>query len=150
MSSPNNPFGDPFAMLKKPKETERRIHTRLARYLRENHPKVRFHSSLDGEHFGEHQRAHINALQWGNGFPDLMIYHHVGQYCGLAIELKTMSGNPYKQDGELKKNAHLYEQSEWLDYLNDHGWRAVFGVGYLNCRDIIKEYISYATTRSGS
>jgi hypothetical protein len=143
----DRPFGDPFAMLKKPKETERRIHTRLAKYLRENYPRIRFHSSLDGEYFGEHQRAHIGTLQWGNGFPDLMIYHHVGQYCGLAIELKTDKGDPFKKDGTIKKNVHLQEQNDWLNYLEDHGWRAVFGIGYENCKDIIDEYIKHTSSK---
>ena len=132
-----------FGMLKKPKETERRIHKRLAVYIREKYPDVRFHSSLDGEHFGEHQRAHIIALQWGNGFPDLMIYHSVGQHCGLAIEVKTAEGKPFKKDGTLKKNEHLQEQSSWLDHLKEHGWEAKFGVGYLNCRDIVDTYLKH-------
>jgi hypothetical protein len=131
-----------FGMLKKKVETERRIHTRLCAYLRERYPNVRFITTLDGEYFGQFQAQHVRALQWGAGAPDLLIFQPNGKYYGLALELKRDTANPFKKDGKLKKNEHIQEQADWLDYLQEVGWRALFAVGYENAMDIIDEYMN--------
>ena len=134
--------GGAFSMLKGKKETERRMHTRVARYLRERYPKARFITTLDGEFFGKHQAEHVRAMQWGSGAPDMIIFHPNGVYYGLALELKKDTANPFRKDGELKAGEHLQEQSEWLDYLQDVGWIAQFAVGYENAIDIIDNYFN--------
>ena len=122
-------------------ETERKIHKRLASYLKNAYPNVRFVSTLDGERFSMPQAEAVRALMWGRGVPDMLIFRHNGPYVGLAIEIKLNS--VYKQDGRLRKGQHLSEQADWLDYLEKEGWRAVFGCGYEQCVDIVDEYLKY-------
>lgn len=130
-------------MLKKVRESERRIHKRVAAYLRHNYPDIRFHTSLDGEAMGTSQRAHVGYLQWGSGFPDLLIFKGNGQHVGLALEIKKDGESPYKKDGTLKAGKHLREQEGWIRYLRAQNWKAEFGVGYSECIDIILEYFKH-------
>jgi len=132
-----------FGHLPKAKESERRIHKRVVNYLRHSYPEVRFHTSLDGEAMGHHQRIHVNALQYGQGFPDLMVYKGSGQHVGLALEIKKDNESPYKRDGTLKSGSHYVAQEGWIRYLRSQGWRAEFGVGYSQCIDIITEYFEH-------
>jgi hypothetical protein len=132
-----------FGMLKKAKESERRIHKRVTAYLRHNYPDIRFHTSLDGEAMGTYQREHVGYLQWGSGFPDLMIFKGNDQHVGLALEIKKDGESPYKRDGTRKAGKHLREQESWLKYLRANGWRAEFGVGYSQCIDIILEHFEH-------
>ena len=138
-----NQYERAFGMLKKAKESERRIHKRVTSYLRHNYPDIRFHTSLDGEAMGTHQREHVGYLQWGAGFPDLLIYKGNSQHIGLALEIKKDGESPYRKDGKLKAGKHLREQEGWLRYLRANGWKAEFGVGYSECIDIIIEYFEH-------
>jgi len=129
-----------FKMLKKPKETERRIHNRICRYLRETYPGVRFITTLDGEFFEKNQAEHVRALQHSRGAPDLLIFKKTTLYSGLAIELKKDGVRVLKKDG-TPANEHFSEQARWLLYLNEQGWMAKFAVGYDQAKRIIDEYL---------
>ena len=129
-----------FGHLPKAKESERRIHKRVVNYLRHSYPDVRFHTSLDGEAMGTNQRGFVIALQWGSGFPDLMVFKRTDKYSGLAMEIKRDGESPYKKDGTLKSGQHYTDQEGWIRYLRREGWMAEFGVGYSHCIDIINEY----------
>jgi hypothetical protein len=50
-------------------------------------------------------------------------------YCGLVIELK------------VGKNKPSTEQQEWIDYLNDNGYRAIVCYGWESARDTILMYL---------
>ncbi len=132
-----------FGMLKPAKESERRIHKRVVSYIRHSYPDVRFHTSLDGEAMGEHQRQHVNALQWGKGFPDLIIFKGNGQRCGLALEIKKDGESPYKRDGTLRSGGHFAAQHGWLHYLRSQEWKAEFAVGYSHAIDLRTEYFEH-------
>ena len=130
-----------FGMLKPKNVTERLVHKQVAVYLRNQYPKVRFISTLDGEFFSQHQAQHVRALQHSRGAPDLLIFVPRDIYAGLAIEIKRTRSDAFKKNGELKKSEHLKEQEDWLDYLQDAGWRATFGCGFDECKLIIDKYL---------
>ena len=114
-----------FGGLKPKKKTEALLHTQICKYLKAQYPRVRFHTSLDGErHTGANQGMKIRAQQWGGGFPDLMIFHKSYGHCGLAFELKKET--PFKKNGELKAGDHLKQQEKWLVYLRHNGFAAGF------------------------
>jgi hypothetical protein len=73
------------------------------------------------------------------GYPDLWVSLPKGRYHGLYLELKVTT--PYKKDGTLKKNEHLEEQQEMHDRLNQLGYKATFGVGFDECKEILDNYI---------
>jgi len=139
-----------FGHLPKGKESERRIHKRVTVYLRHSYPEVRFHTSLDGEAMGDYQRQHVGMLQWGSGFPDLMVFKPSGEYSGLAIEIKKDGESPYKKDGSLRSGKHFVNQEGWIRYLRKQGWKAEFGVGYSHCIDIIEDYFKHGKIKKHS
>ena len=130
-----------FGMLKSKKVTERLVHKQVAAYLRNQYPKIRFITTLDGEFFGKHQAIHVRALQHSRGAPDLLIFVKRDIYAGLAIEIKRTHSDAFKKNGELKKSEHLDEQEGWLDYLFKVGWRTSFGCGFDECKELIDEYL---------
>ena len=134
-----------FGMLRPNKESERRIHKRTTSYLRHTYPDIRFHTSLDGENMGQYQRTHVGYLQWGSGFPDLLIYKRTDQYCGLALEIKKDGESPYRKDGTLKSGQHFTNQEGWIRYLRANGWKAEFAVGYTHAIDLITDYLGNET-----
>ena len=99
-----------FGMLKTKKVTERLVHKQVAVYLRNQYPKIRFITTLDGEFFSTHQAQHVRALQHSRGAPDLLIFVKRDGYVGLAIEIKRAYHDAFKKNGELKKSEHLEEQ----------------------------------------
>ena len=130
-----------FGMIKPKKITERLVHKQVAVYLKNQYPKVRFITTLDGEFFSEHQAQHVRALQHSRGAPDLLIFAPMWTYFGLAIEIKRTRSDAFKKNGELKKSEHLEEQQEWLNYLAGAGWKATFGCGFDECKLIIDKYL---------
>ena len=143
MNKDNDPtWQRAFGHMKMKPETERKVHKRVANYLRTVHPRVRFVSTLDGERFGTFQASAIRALQWGRGVPDLLIFCPDGKYAGLAIEIKKDFKSVFKKDGGLKKSEHLEEQYSWLKYLRGAGWKAEFGAGYDHCIELIESHIN--------
>jgi hypothetical protein len=140
--------GDPtwdraFGGLKPKKKTEALLHTQIAKYMKAQYPRVRFHSSYDGELLagGVRQGVKMKTQNWGPGFPDMMIFFRAGSSSGLALEIKVKS--PYKKNGELLAGTHLKEQSEWLEYLFMQGWDAYFIWEFDQAKKIIDEYLKY-------
>jgi len=73
--------------------------------------------------------------------PDLLFLQPNSKYIGLALEIKTIKGNPYLKDGvTLKKNTHLENQQKYLKELESVGYYATFGVGFEHCAKIIDKY----------
>lgn len=110
-------------------------------YLKLQYPNVRFMANyLSGARLPIYLAKKAKKLgQAGQGTPDLFIFHNNGKYSMLVLELKVDS--PYKLNGMLKSNEHLLKQSNYLDYLNQQGAYACFGVGLDNCIRIIDNYI---------
>ena len=95
---------------------------------------VLYCASLGGQyqvHFS--QRVKAKATGYKKGFPDLFIYEIAkiddNVYAGLAIELKTKTGRPTK------------EQVEWIKQLQKRGYMASICKGIDEALELINNYI---------
>lgn len=111
------------------------LQKRVCAYLRAAHPSVLFMSDTIASLKLTKFQAIRNSQIQKTGFktPDLLIFLPKGNYHGLFIELKVDS--PYKQNGELKGNKHIKEQSETIAKLKKLGYYADF---QWNFNDIVK------------
>jgi hypothetical protein len=103
-------------------ETERQLHEAVVKYLRTNHPTLRVAAGL-----GELQRESAQRIEaWRKGYqkgqPDLVLFARSGNFSGLAIELKTPTGQ-----GEVSP-----EQTQWLFDLKEAGFKT------LVCNDLFR------------
>jgi prophage antirepressor-like protein len=103
-------------------ENERQLHEAVIVYLRTNHPSLRVAAGL-----GELQRESWQRLEaWKKGYqkgqPDLVLFARSGNFSGLAIELKTPTGQ-----GEVSP-----EQVRWLADLREAGFKT------LVCNDLFQ------------
>ena len=121
----------PFTGKLKP-DSERKVHKKFVDYLHAQYrKKCRYVSSATGERFDPLQAKKVADLQWGPGQPDVLMPLIRGRYCGLALELKKEGERPfYVKTGKLKKDEHLQDQAEWLEYLYENGWFCAFSVGF--------------------
>ena len=130
-----------FGHLPPKKRTEELLHSQVCKYLKLQYPKVRFHTSLDGErHTGSNQGLKIRSRQWGSGFPDLLIYESRGRCPGLALEFKRET--PYRKDRQLKAGQHLLDQLGWLNYLRNNWWHAEFCWDFDKAKLMIDEHLN--------
>jgi prophage antirepressor-like protein len=103
-------------------ETERQLHEAVVKYLRTNHPALRVAAGL-----GELQRESGQRLEaWAKGYqkgqPDLVLFARSGNFSGLAIELKTPTG----------QGVVSPEQAQWLLDLKEAGFKT------LVCNDLFQ------------
>jgi hypothetical protein len=84
------------------------------------------------------QKSKMKAEGLKSGVPDIWLPVPMrfmddngvrNNYCGLVIELK------------VGKNKPSTEQQEWIDYLNDNGYRAIVCYGWESARDTILMYL---------
>ena len=113
---------------------EHRMQDIIVAYLKAQYPNLRFISTLVGEsNTNKRVRSRNSRLQSHKGQPDLIIFYPNiidGEFfAGLALELKKSDAKIYKKDGSLRKNAHIEDQAEWLEYLGKCGIYADFAVG---------------------
>lgn len=87
------------------------------------------------------QQARNKAIQ-KNGFkcPDLLILEPRHGFHGLFIELKVK--NPFKKNGELRKDVHLEGQMATIQDLQKKGYYACFSTGFEQTKEIIDEYFN--------
>lgn len=103
---------------------ERHDHIMFARYLDEN-GYVFVHPPLEGKRSPVTGRI-LKAMGMKKGVPDFLIfgktdgerYYRFSGVYGVAIEMKSDSGRPSK------------EQAEWLKTLGMLGWRVCVAYGY--------------------
>lgn len=119
------------------KNTEWLHQKRVCVWLKQVHPKVRFHSSLDGlAIIGAVFGAILRAIQWSEaGYPDLIIHEARGPYTMLAIELK-------KEGIKIGKGEHTSRQESWLEYLRKQGAKAEFCIGSDEAKQLITNYLN--------
>jgi hypothetical protein len=103
-------------------ENERQLHEAVVKYLRTNHPTLRVAAGL-----GELQRESAQRLEaWAKGYqkgqPDLVLFARSGNFSGLAIELKTPTG----------QGVVSPEQAQWLLDLKEAGFKT------LVCNDLFQ------------
>lgn len=137
--------------------SEHNLYEQLARYLQLQYPNVIYRFDVGADlKLTPGQAAKHKRLHPERGYPDLYIaessenvnskdwngiVREWGFYFGLYLEIKTESNSPYKKDGTLKKDQHLEEQARMLEKLRARGYKAEFGVGLEECKQIIDEYL---------
>lgn len=137
--------------------SEHNLYEQLARYLQLQYPNVIYRFDVGADlKLTPGQAAKHKRLHPERGYPDLFIaessenidskdwngiVREWGFYFGLYLEIKTESNSPYKKDGTLKKDQHLEEQARMLEKLRARGYKAEFGVGFEECKQIIDEYL---------
>ena len=110
--------------------SESRLQSEVVKYIQLQYPKARYCASLGGIRTSMTQAIMAKRTGYVKGFPDLFIYESRIvdgiTYHGLALEIKTIKGRATK------------EQKEWIEALNERGYKAVIVKGLpdiLNCID---------------
>ena len=147
--------------------SEHNLYEQIARYLQLQYPNVIYRFDVGADlkltmgQAAKHKRLHPER-----GYPDLFIaesstniwnspVREWGLYFGLYIEIKK-DGTKLKRDKDTKKilkgetkirkkgdwwDKHIEEQAGMLENLRARGYRAEFGVGFDECKQIIDEYL---------
>lgn len=101
-----------------------------------------FRTDKDGQ-FAKGNALWDKARQKGKkGFPDLIIADRIGGYNGLVIELKKEGISVFKKDGSLRSDAHLQDQSWWLEWFSFMGCYCKFAIGFDEAKEIIDNYFN--------
>lgn len=87
------------------------------------------HSPNEGQRAVQYT-VKLKALGMKAGFPDIFIYEPRGEFCGLAIELKRVSGGRVSD-----------AQRDWIDKLNARGYKAVVCKGFDEAKRTIDDYM---------
>ena len=108
--------------------SESRLQSEVVKYIKLQYPKALYCASLGGIRTSMTQAIMAKRTGYVKGFPDLFVYEPspCGKYHGLALEIKTLKGRATK------------EQKEWIEALNERGYKAVIVKGLpdiLNCID---------------
>jgi hypothetical protein len=122
------------------KHPEYELQKSVCKYLNLKYPNVLYMSdTIANVKLNMMQAVRNKAIQ-KDGFkcPDLLIFYPNGTYCGLFIELKVK--NPYKLNGELKKDPHLQGQQSTINTLNLIGYKALFCTGIDEAINTIDDY----------
>lgn len=147
--------------------SEHSLYEQIARYLQKQYPDVIYRFDLAADlKLTPGQAAKHKRLHQERGYPDLFIaesstnvwnspVREWGLYFGLYIEIKK-NGTKLKRDKDAKKilkgdtkirkkgdwfDKHIEEQAGMLENLRARGYRAEFGVGFDECKQIIDEYL---------
>jgi hypothetical protein len=117
-------------------------HKAVANYLKMQYPNVIFTSDSSGIRLSIGNAKKMLALKSNNKIPDLIILHPNQEYNGLIIEIKAKHKSPYLKNGSLSKSVHIQEQNKTLEALTELKYKAVFGVGFDECKNIIDKYMN--------
>ncbi len=122
--------------------SEEMLHQQVTQYLRLQYRGTLFHSDYgSGARLTKGQAMKQKKLN-DRAWPDITIAEPRGKYHGLYIELKKEGTKLYLKDGvTMVANAHYREQEAVLAGLQAKGYRAEFGIGFLETRIIIDKYL---------
>lgn len=123
--------------------TERQLTDLVANYLQIKYPNIiyRFDYGADLKMtIGQATRMKKLHGKGSKGFVDLFIYEARHGYFGLGLELKVV--NPYKKNGEIKKNEHLQRQGELHQKMSEKGYFADFVTGWEEVKEKIDWYLN--------
>lgn len=150
-------------------DSEYNLYEQIACHLQTQYPDVIYRFDLAADlKLTPGQAAKHHRLHPTRGYPDLFIAHHgevVFEPCndrrlvyGLYLEIKK-DGTKLKRDKDAKKplkgeikirkkgdwwDKHVEEQAEMLERLRQAGYKAEFGVGFDECKQIIDKYLRSA------
>ena len=131
----------PRAKADSPLVTEKRVQSAVCRFIDETYKGTIYVSSPMGLKMTVGMAKEVKSHNSHVGLPDMLILAPKGEWCGLAIELKTNFSKIYKLDGTLKTIPHIRQQAKMLRELQSKGYYAVFGCGLKDCQQIIREYM---------
>lgn len=106
---------------------------RMVRLHESHYPSLRLLFAVpNGGHRNKIVASKLKAEGVRAGVPDYLLPVPMGGYSGLAIELKTLTGYPSR------------EQREWIESLREQGWRAEVCRGAEAAWDVIRGYVEAA------
>lgn len=115
----------------------------FCKWLKLQHPDIRFRSDIQSAGKLSPQMQNIKLIidPW-RAWPDIQIYHKVGNYCGLMIEMKRIDSGTFLEDGSLSSQKHVQEQAEMHQFLRTLGWAVCFAEGFDQAKQKFKEYLN--------
>ena len=151
-------FSDPISMYKsgrtakivtekelnlKKAQTEHSHQLAFCKWLKLQHPNIRFRSDIQSAGKLSPQMQNIKLIidPW-RAWPDIQIYHRSGNYCGLMIEMKRLDSGTFLKDGSLSTQKHVQEQAEMHEFLRALGWSVCFAEGLDEAKRKFLEYIN--------
>ena len=120
---------------------EQELQIAVSTYIKMQYPNVIFTSESAGINLKFHQAIINKKCRSGNGLPDLWILEASNGYNGCLIELKKEGTKLFKKDGELLRDAHLFEQYNTILKLREKGYYSDFAVGFENAKKVIDNYL---------
>ena len=121
---------------------EQELQIAVSTYIKTQYPNVIFTSESAGINLGFHQAIINKKCRRGNGLPDLWILEASNGYNGCLIELKKEGTKLFKKDGELLRDAHLFEQYTTIIKLREKGYFSDFAVGFEQAKKFIDNYLT--------
>lgn len=134
-------------------QREYQICEAIAKYLKLAYPNVLYHFDYAGLNLSKAQSGRMKNIQGGRGFPDLFIAEPkevmeedgeqtiVTYYNGLFIEVKKEGTVLWKARGG-PASEHIREQIDILTELEATGYKAEFGIGFDDCKNLIDNYLN--------
>ena len=134
------------------KQIEARLSEQISAYLQVQYPKVIYRFDIADIKLTMPQAIRFKKLQGKKrGFPDLFLAKPSKEFHGLYIELKKNKGEVFKVNGDYKqkwvyKNKvkqydHIQEQITMHERLREEGYQVVWGFGFEDTVNKIKEYL---------
>ena len=119
------------------------IHTQICDFLNLQYPNVIFTSDASGVFVGKYRAIIMSKQRSKHKIPDLLIFEPKGKYKGLFIEIKRNESEVFLKDRiTMKKSDHIKEQYKTLQLLDEKGYFATFGFGFLHTVEVIKKYMN--------
>jgi hypothetical protein len=128
-------------LIAKKSKTEQSIQLSFCKWLRLQHPDVRFRSDIQSAGKLSPQMQNIKKiLDPHRGWPDIMVYLKRGDRCGLGIELKRVDSGLWLKNGTLSKDKHVQEQHQMHEFLRGIGWHVEFAEGFDEAVEVFERY----------
>lgn len=122
--------------------TEKQVHAQIADYLKILHPDLIFRSDPAGLRLSFGMRKDLHRISNPEkGFPDILILEPIGEYHGLAVEVKKNRDAVYKKNGTFKKCEHLETQISTMERLDKKGYCTALCCGFEEAITFIESYL---------
>ena len=133
---------------------ESNLSLKVSEYMQRQYPQITYRFDIADMKLTMPQAKRMKQLQGENsrGYSDMFIAFPTKHYHGLFIELKRDVSEVFLKDMKtyrkktVKKNGvfaydHIQEQVKFLTKMNKLNYKAVFGFGFENIKNIIDNYI---------
>ena len=122
--------------------SERVVQKALIQYLAVAYPKAEYRTDKDGVFIKGNWAAKNEGKQGKKGFPDVVVKTPSGKYRGLVLEVKDEGVTVWKKDGTLRKDPHLQDQLDWLEWFRFLDCDADFVIGFEEGKKRIDNYFN--------